>query len=54
MAIWGSTAPGEGAVPRWRNRTEHTRRQIRLRTRSLEGVAEGLGCVVPAAPCRAR
>lgn len=45
----GFTAPGEGAVLRWRNRTEHTSVQVRLHARLIEAAAEGLGRAIPAA-----
>ncbi|MDC7806763.1 AraC family transcriptional regulator [Luteimonas sp BLCC-B24] len=44
----GFTAPGEGATLRWRNRTEHTSVQVRLRARLIEDAAEAMGLTVPA------
>jgi len=45
----GFTAPGEGAVLRWRNRTEHTSVQVRLHARLIEEAADGMGRDIPAA-----
>ncbi|WP_101926493.1 MULTISPECIES: helix-turn-helix domain-containing protein [Luteimonas] len=45
----GFTAPGEGATLRWRNRTEHTSVQVRLRSRLIEEAADGIGHGIPVA-----
>ncbi|WP_058834461.1 helix-turn-helix domain-containing protein [Luteimonas abyssi] len=43
----GFTAPGEGAMLRWRNRSEHVTVQVRIRARLLEEAADGTGYGMP-------